>query len=154
MTAADREFCYGGRASEICLQKSFCGVRRLQALLSFTVPVIGLELQTRLIKGKSMIWSPKSGNRCRKPASEVGAVCELQISTKDCYKPQLGLCAIFLSHSSLLLTSSSFDLFVYSSIMPGAVPGPRTLYDKVLEDHIVDEKKDGTILLYIGTLEE
>jgi 3-isopropylmalate dehydratase len=38
--------------------------------------------------------------------------------------------------------------------MPGAIPGPRTLYDKVVEDHIVDEKKDGTILLYIGTLDE
>lgn len=34
--------------------------------------------------------------------------------------------------------------------MPGAVIPPRTLYDKVFEDHIVDEQKDGTILLYIG----
>ncbi|GAB7345128.1 hypothetical protein MBLNU457_3523t1 [Dothideomycetes sp. NU457] len=33
--------------------------------------------------------------------------------------------------------------------MPGAIPGPRTLYDKVLQDHIVDEKEDGTLLLYI-----
>ncbi|KAJ9669693.1 3-isopropylmalate dehydratase [Coniosporium apollinis] len=33
--------------------------------------------------------------------------------------------------------------------MPGAVKGPRTLYDKVLQDHIVEEKEDGTILLYI-----
>jgi hypothetical protein len=36
--------------------------------------------------------------------------------------------------------------------MPSAVKPPRTLYDKVFEDHIVDEKDDGTILLYIGTL--
>lgn len=36
--------------------------------------------------------------------------------------------------------------------MPSAVKPPRTLYDKVLEDHIVDEKDDGTILLYIGTI--
>lgn len=34
--------------------------------------------------------------------------------------------------------------------MPSAVKPPRTLYDKVFEDHIVDEKDDGTILLYIG----
>ena len=34
--------------------------------------------------------------------------------------------------------------------MPGVVKPPRTLYDKVFEDHIVDEKEDGTILLYIG----
>lgn len=34
--------------------------------------------------------------------------------------------------------------------MPSAVLGPRTLYDKVLQDHIVDERDDGTILLYIG----
>lgn len=35
--------------------------------------------------------------------------------------------------------------------MPAAVKPPQTLYDKVFEDHIVDEKDDGTILLYIGT---
>ena len=34
--------------------------------------------------------------------------------------------------------------------MPSAVKPPQTLYDKVLKDHIVDEKEDGTILLYIG----
>lgn len=34
--------------------------------------------------------------------------------------------------------------------MPSAVKPPQTLYDKVFEDHIVEEKKDGTILLYIG----
>lgn len=38
--------------------------------------------------------------------------------------------------------------------MPGAIRGPRTLYDKVFEDHIVDEKKDETVLLYIGAQEE
>jgi hypothetical protein len=34
--------------------------------------------------------------------------------------------------------------------MPGAEGTPQTLYDKVLQAHIVDEKLDGTILLYIG----
>lgn len=34
--------------------------------------------------------------------------------------------------------------------MPSAVAAPQTLYDKVLRDHTVDEKDDGTILLYIG----
>jgi len=33
--------------------------------------------------------------------------------------------------------------------MPGAVSAPQTLYDKVLKAHTVDEKEDGTILLYI-----
>jgi len=33
--------------------------------------------------------------------------------------------------------------------MPGVVVGPRTLYDKVFQDHTVDEKDDGTVLLYI-----
>ncbi|KAI9848895.1 MAG: 3-isopropylmalate dehydratase [Sclerophora amabilis] len=33
--------------------------------------------------------------------------------------------------------------------MPSANQKPRTLYDKVFQDHIVDEKPDGTILLYI-----
>jgi hypothetical protein len=34
--------------------------------------------------------------------------------------------------------------------MPGVVKGPQTLYDKIFNDHIVDEKDDGTILLYVG----
>ena len=34
--------------------------------------------------------------------------------------------------------------------MPSAIPKPQTLYDKVFKDHIVDERDDGTILLYIG----
>lgn len=34
--------------------------------------------------------------------------------------------------------------------MPGTERNPQTLYDKVLSNHIVDEKLDGTILLYIG----
>jgi hypothetical protein len=33
--------------------------------------------------------------------------------------------------------------------MPSAVRPPQTLYDKVFEDHIVDEQ-EGNILLYIG----
>ncbi|CAO2652820.1 Nn.00g022310.m01.CDS01 [Neocucurbitaria sp. VM-36] len=33
--------------------------------------------------------------------------------------------------------------------MPSAVKPPQTLYDKVFEDHIVEEQEDGTILLYI-----
>lgn len=35
--------------------------------------------------------------------------------------------------------------------MPALDKPPQTLYDKVLKDHIVNEQKDGTILLYIGT---
>ncbi|QUC21590.1 uncharacterized protein UV8b_05833 [Ustilaginoidea virens] len=34
--------------------------------------------------------------------------------------------------------------------MPGTGSNPQTLYDKVLSDHVVDEKLDGTILLYIN----
>ncbi len=34
--------------------------------------------------------------------------------------------------------------------MPEANKRPQTLYDKVLQAHIVDERLDGTILLYIG----
>jgi 3-isopropylmalate dehydratase len=36
--------------------------------------------------------------------------------------------------------------------MPGADKKPKTLYDKVFQDHIVNEQDDGTILLYIGML--
>lgn len=36
--------------------------------------------------------------------------------------------------------------------MPSITRKARTLYDKVLEDHIVDERSDGTILLYIGKI--
>ena len=34
--------------------------------------------------------------------------------------------------------------------MPSANKKPYTLYDKVFQDHVVDEREDGTILLYIG----
>jgi hypothetical protein len=34
--------------------------------------------------------------------------------------------------------------------MPTAEGSPQTLYDKVLQDHIVDEAMDGTLLVYIG----
>ena len=33
--------------------------------------------------------------------------------------------------------------------MPAVVKGPQTLYDKVLDTHIVNQQQDGTILLYI-----
>lgn len=45
---------------------------------------------------------------------------------------------------------TSFLFAQQSSKMPGAIKGPRTLYDKVFQDHIVNERDDGTILLYIG----
>lgn len=38
--------------------------------------------------------------------------------------------------------------------MPTAEGRPQTLYDKVFQDHIVDERLDGTILLYIGKLRD
>lgn len=34
--------------------------------------------------------------------------------------------------------------------MPSVTKKPSTLYEKVLESHIVDERDDGTLLLYIG----
>jgi hypothetical protein len=37
-----------------------------------------------------------------------------------------------------------------SVTMPTAEGKPQTLYDKVFQEHIVDERFDGTILLYIG----
>ena len=43
-----------------------------------------------------------------------------------------------------------FHLLLYVCIMPSADKKPRTLYDKVFRDHVVDERDDSTILLYIG----
>ena len=34
--------------------------------------------------------------------------------------------------------------------MPSAAKQPQTLYDKVFNDHIVNQQEDGTVLLYIG----
>jgi len=34
--------------------------------------------------------------------------------------------------------------------MPAADRKAQTLYDKIFQAHVVDEKSDGTILLYIG----
>ena len=49
----------------------------------------------------------------------------------------------------LLLSYSITRIF---AIMPSAVSRPLTLYDKVVRDHVVDEKEDGTLLIYIGSL--
>lgn len=38
--------------------------------------------------------------------------------------------------------------------MPSADQKPRTLYDKVFRDHVVNESQDGTVLLYIGTFND
>lgn len=35
--------------------------------------------------------------------------------------------------------------------MPIAPKQPQTLYDKVFQDHVVDERLDGTVLLYISS---
>lgn len=37
--------------------------------------------------------------------------------------------------------------------MPSAQAGPQTLYDKVWNDHIVNQQEDGTVLLYIGKIQ-
>lgn len=51
-------------------------------------------------------------------------------------------------------TPSSFrHLIPYlPNAMPSADKKPKTLYDKVVDAHIVNEQEDGTILLYIGAL--
>ena len=51
---------------------------------------------------------------------------------------------LFHPHSDILPEKKT------SENMPSANQKPRTLYDKVFEAHIVDERDDGTILLYIG----
>ena len=56
--------------------------------------------------------------------------------------------SLSLSHITLKSLNSENITPPYH-IMPHAEAKPRTLYDKVFEDHIVDERDDGTILLYI-----
>lgn len=58
----------------------------------------------------------------------------------------LSLCS---TPASLLCCSSAYFLNTIA-IMPAADKKPKTLYDKVLDAHIVNEQEDGTILLYIG----
>lgn len=61
------------------------------------------------------------------------------------------------SHDCCLLRvlDTLASLFVFTVTdspfkMPVPDAKPKTLYDKVFYDHIVDEQSDGTILLYIG----
>lgn len=59
----------------------------------------------------------------------------------------------FSSSPTILTTLSTFPLLYFPvplHIMPAADKKPRTLYDKVLDAHIVNEQEDGTLLLYIG----
>ena len=51
---------------------------------------------------------------------------------------------------SALSSNISIYRIATSVSMPSADKKPQTLYDKVFQDHIVDERDDGTILLYIG----
>jgi len=61
------------------------------------------------------------------------------------------LCSLYSLYSIADFTSDSPAYSQEAATMPTAEGGPRTLYDKVFQDHIVDERLDGTILLYIGT---
>lgn len=63
--------------------------------------------------------------------------------------PHLSLFATF-SFSSQSPAYSQINRSANHHTMPAAEGGPQTLYDKVFQDHIVDERLDGTILLYIG----
>ncbi|KAI4187671.1 MAG: hypothetical protein L6R41_002651 [Letrouitia leprolyta] len=66
---------------------------------------------------------------------------------------KLGLlgCAMNASEVYLVLPISERAQIIVlcTAIMPSVNQQPRTLYDKVLQDHIVDERGDGTLLLYI-----
>lgn len=53
--------------------------------------------------------------------------------------------------SAALLFSFTPDFLIHYDTMPVSTGTPQTLYDKVFSSHIVDEKLDGTILLYIGS---
>jgi hypothetical protein len=62
-----------------------------------------------------------------------------------------------VSYPTLIITPKSkgslFKVTLHSSTpakMPTAERRAQTLYDKVFQDHIIDERLDGTILLYIG----
>lgn len=55
-----------------------------------------------------------------------------------------------LTCPGLALTASYFFDRNQRCTMPVAEGTPQTLYDKVLQAHVVDEKLDGTVLLYIG----
>lgn len=46
-----------------------------------------------------------------------------------------------------------YIFYICSHKMPSVETKPRTLYDKVFDDHIVNEQEDGTCLLYIGMSE-
>lgn len=48
-----------------------------------------------------------------------------------------------------MLAVDKAALRTHTAKMPAAERTPQTLYDKVFQAHIVDEKLDGTILLYI-----
>lgn len=66
------------------------------------------------------------------------------------------LLVVLHSHSLAIVLISPDLSFAsphpFAAAMPSADKKPKTLYDKVLDAHIVNEQEDGTILLYIGGL--
>jgi hypothetical protein len=59
------------------------------------------------------------------------------------------LSTLHYSHSLYPCPHISFPSSFPLPTMPSAESKPRTLYDKVFQDHIVNEQEDGTCLIYI-----
>jgi hypothetical protein len=57
--------------------------------------------------------------------------------------------AVAAKYKSATLATPAIDI-THEFKMPSVETKPRTLYDKVFADHIVNEQEDGTCLLYIG----
>jgi hypothetical protein len=100
--------------------------------------------------------TPNIGQLLFVPCSPSSDLSSTRLSFKPIPAIAELLTFLYLTSLSPSVLWFKFDPLVqptlYIPTMPSAVKPPQTLYDKVFEDHIVDEKEDGTILLYIGML--
>jgi hypothetical protein len=91
------------------------------------------------------------------PTSQVSTIFDDFIKRSPLSFP-LFVASFYLYFASLLYFANQYySSRIFASteslahtIMPGIVSQPQTLYDKVFNDHVVNEADDGTILLYIG----
>lgn len=126
-------------------------------------PTASVHPSTDTIVGKSdstarrsrahILTQPPQSRKSRS-ASDTGPCSALRHRVKSSICSNRGghsRLAAFQSHTHRAPFTPFASLPFRPHTMPSAVRPPRTLYDKVFEDHIVDEKDDGTVLLYIGT---
>ena len=101
------------------------------------------------------VWQMSAVPTAGAPRSELSITAECQTTDFRSQLPEIISSCVTWPSSFFLLPREQDPTPLPSpspptlAKMPGIIQQPQTLYDKVLESHIVNEQSDGTLLLYI-----